>query len=367
MQTPDVVFGHQSAKILSPLDGDIMQDLKQVFETDDGKTVHAVGVTNPRFRHFVKKVAGFPAYFGLVLFKRALDIRRARDAMYNSASASLDSTVSTQPQQPPTDECVAPSSFATPPSVTELQLASNRSAAASPAPEAPSAIPTECLNLGWYDRSDEAVTLTDLALIWRPTVRAASRTDKLLSLLGPLPTFQRLHDGNVGCFFDAMRRGYLSMRNMQPVVEALVDRHPMLAECGVRHIEPLRLAYLQFVLSSVFASLHGLGTGRITFNEVRDSNLIDALYMCAGVKMNGVVPFSPASFESTFTLWQSMEPDQDGLVNADQLANCRALSIPAYLLDRFANGFAVPLQSRVAGCVTFQDFMWLYCATQDQM
>ncbi len=87
--------------------------------------------------------------------------------------------------------------------------------------------------------------------------------------------------------------------DLHPLIKALVFFHPDLV--GLRE-NPFHLnAYISTVALSVFSSLHGQGTTKITLSEMKGSNLVDAFELVASQTTRNVRPFCIAYFEEIFT------------------------------------------------------------------
>lgn len=198
------------------------------------------------------------------------------------------------------------------------------------------------------------------------------------------------------------------MDDLRPAVESLVDRHPDLS--GIRGDPVARSRYVACVLASLFASLHGLTTSRVTMKELCSSNLVDAFLMCSVTTTDNVLPFSIRYFRDvealyravdranrgTFTLQQlvhAVSPgpvlplhgaggkggggstsgptgggadDQEGTVGSLP-AGQRIVPVCSNALERVFAGRARTLSSGRAGCLNFEDFVWLRQAMQDRM
>ena len=83
--------------------------------------------------------------------------------------------------------------------------------------------------------------------------------------------------------------------DLYPLIRALVHFHPDLVavRANTFHLN----AYLSTVALSVFSSLHGQGSTRITFSEMKGSNLVDAFHLVASQTTRNVRPFCIAYFE----------------------------------------------------------------------
>jgi len=86
----------------------------------------------------------------------------------------------------------------------------------------------------------------------------------------------------------------VTMSDMQILVEALVQRHPDLAD--VAKDPTLRARYSTFVITFCLGALRGYSATAYRPRDVHASNLVDALIACASNRLAGMTPFSPADF-----------------------------------------------------------------------
>ena len=116
--------------------------------------------------------------------------------------------------------------------------------------------------------------------------------------------------------------GYVYMDDVRPAVESLVDRHPDLQ--ALREDVVTRARYVACVLTSLFSSLHGMTSSRVTFRELLQSNLVEALVMCAVTTTDNVLPFSARYFRDVEALYRAVDRENIGVFTLPQLV--RAVS-----------------------------------------
>jgi hypothetical protein len=97
----------------------------------------------------------------------------------------------------------------------------------------------------------------------------------------------------------SVRRVRATETDLRPLIVALMDFHPDLASIRDNsfHME----AYISTVCISVFCSLHGQGTTRITYNEMKGSNLVDAFELVSSQTTRNVRPFCVSYFEEIYS------------------------------------------------------------------
>jgi hypothetical protein len=114
---------------------------------------------------------------------------------------------------------------------------------------------------------------------------------------------------------------YVFRQDLQPLLEALMDFHPELAGLAVQ--APQRAAYLTVMLTSIFCSIHGQRRSRISYPEMKCSNLVDALYLVTTQSTRHVLPFSIAYFEdvsSQFMRLRALTAKADAVAAAKRAA-----------------------------------------------
>jgi DNA-binding response OmpR family regulator len=208
---------------------------------------------------------------------------------------------------------------------------------------------------------------------------------------------------------------YIFPANLEPLLQALVDSHPDLTKA--RDDPVMRWSYYTVVVTSLICSLHGQRSGRISFPELRGSNLVDAFHLVASQSTRHVLPFSISYFEEAYNTWTAaLHAAGDAAVSVDDslngagamafnttpfgrrigfttstllplhvLAQCsRNGEMPMltpYIWRRIGAGAARPLTNpgcfdmdqderdsgRKEAMVSFPEFVWLWLAGRDRM
>jgi hypothetical protein len=177
-----------------------------------------------------------------------------------------------------------------------------------------------------------------------------------------------------------LARRVISMREIRPLVEALVDRHPDLHPLRTHAIA--RTRYVTAVVSSLVCSLHGHTRSDVSEGEILESNVSEAFYLCATESLDKVTPFAPAHVASlsaafdrldrrrcgTFGLAEARETWERWLAKGPPRASRPApFVVPLECVERALKGFARPLASGERDRFCFEDFVFFELAQRDAM
>eukprot|EP01138_Halocafeteria_seosinensis_P013928 gb/GECG01014223.1/.p1 GENE.gb/GECG01014223.1/~~gb/GECG01014223.1/.p1 ORF type:complete len:752 (+),score=80.44 gb/GECG01014223.1/:1-2256(+) len=326
---------------------------QQVLECFGGDYYKELGLLDSGFRKLVKTFCLLPAYFGIVLFQRILEYRDIVGQLVKQNRLQAD--------------------------------------ALSPNWTNESATPSSKIN--------RKVSLRDFLRVWTPDLRNASRADKFIKLAQPpnksyVLSLEASRELPNNCSKGIRQR--VLMRDMQPLVEALVERHPDLHFLKRRPV--LRSRYITAVLSTIGASLYGTCTGMVSIKELRQSNVADMFYACASVGLEEVTPFSVARFQQLHGIFsqaaklcgfESLDsPDEQDLgsvkviapngstmdktmadntkVSPKSLRRVMRFRYPPSVENRLFSSHVRKITSGEEGKLNFEDFMWFYLAREDR-
>ena len=320
------------------------KDLLEIFGLDGEKRL---GLLDTGFRKLVKLFCGLPAYFGIVLFRR---IREYRDITREMVRAGYLR-----------EDIFEGSSM--------LTSSSERS----------------------------KISLRDFLRVWHPGLQDGTREDKFISILRkPLKSRILAIETDQNITHQLSTQDRVALRDVQPFVEALVDRHPDLHFLKNRPL--LRCRYVTNVLVTIGSSLYALCSGTITVKEIQQSNMIDMFYACAGLSVEEVTPFSVERFQKVHSIFvsaarlcgiQSIEEPEKDLKNVktvmehgstldkamadrvtitpNSLKRAMGIFLPSGVEKRLFSGRVRSITSGVAGQLNFEDSMWFYVAKEDKM
>ena len=306
-----------------------------------------LGLGSPEFAAIARDVCGFPAYFNPLLFARVYETGRAaaaggiygRDFSSNSGSTSLVG------------------------SRANGELVIHESAQVS----------AEALLRFWATASGHCKGAPAMAASGATGAAAGSsdRVSRFWHLVRPT-------DGV-----------HVLPPHLRPLLHSLVDFHPDLAR--LRSDPVAREGYVLLVLHSVFASLHGQRSPRISAGELRGSNLVDAFYLVASQTTRHVLPFSVAYHDDFMGQWAKLRdataarlaarglnaaavasaaarhPSPAGLITADVIAELREPRLTPYALSRVFSSIPRRLACGVPGGMCYEDFVVFWLAEKDRM
>jgi hypothetical protein len=206
---------------------------------------------------------------------------------------------------------------------------------------------------------ETGISATDFLLFWssihHQSVSASDRVSRFWQLV---------------CPSDA---SYVTPPDIAPLIEALIDFHTDLAK--LRDDPMLRRAYTTVVSSSLFFSLHGVRSSRISFTEIKASNLVDAFYLVTSQSTRHVLPFSSSYFEDALKSFRDAcempnssalcggAPPPCGRVSTAALTACTRLS--PYILGRIFSHLSMDSDDHTS--LSFDDYVWLWLAEKDKM
>lgn len=263
-----------------------------------------LAVSDPEFRALVKSQCMLPAYLGLVLHQRALEARLCVRALVHAGLLHA-SAMDWVPGCTPADE-------ASPDPVTyhgrgllrgSLML-EERVRGATPANI------KEVPDMSKPAASRPKIGLRDFVRIVTPWARVKPRERLFVSLITPM-TPDMAYDletqaapakhsaGLASLAGDVVTRCKrpVLLRDMQPLIEALIDRHPDLAQ--LRDNAVMRSRYVTLVLTQLGVPLGAILSSTAQRRDVLASNLADVFFLAATCSINNISQLSVAGFHRT--------------------------------------------------------------------
>jgi len=178
-------------------------------------------------------------------------------------------------------------------------------------------------------------------------------------------------------------RQVVSMDDMRPLVEALVDTHACTGD--VLAADPrLRSRYITVVLVRLICVLHGQTRCDVTATEVLDSSLATVFRQCVGTKMEQVTTFRPSDALAMSAAFDEIAGDERESITIDDvrvrydrwLGECRRAGeilhpapfvVPMAVVERAMQGHTRQLASGVRGTFSFEDWVFFELAQDDGM
>ena len=236
---------------------------EEIVKAFGAKSTEGLNGTDPEFRKLVKFHCKLPAYFGVVMIQRIQECRKiAADLVFDGQLSS---------------DCLDYI-----PGYCE-STSSSRS----------------------IQQGTHKIGLRDFLRFWTPEVRNQNRLSKFLRIVipptregilalekdDPIPQGSSLAKGLNLRFFPQE----LHQEHLEPLVQALVDRHPDLV--SLKHDGNQRRRYVRTVLTSLFFRCTGNNSSSMPLKRVIESNLSSLFFRCATCSLMKIPAFNLGFFD----------------------------------------------------------------------
>eukprot|EP01138_Halocafeteria_seosinensis_P000978 gb/GECG01001001.1/.p1 GENE.gb/GECG01001001.1/~~gb/GECG01001001.1/.p1 ORF type:complete len:433 (+),score=35.26 gb/GECG01001001.1/:1-1299(+) len=295
-----------------------------------GRKWHVHSTRDSQFRKLVKKYCELPSYLGLALFRLAQKTREVFQKLVENKHLPRPLTRTDCHQE-------------------ELNLA-----------------------------NDSKLSVRDFLRFWTPEIQQAHRRKRFVALLIP-PSKQTVMELESSTLPMAGRRltkdSKIPVRNLKPLIEALIYRHPDLSDLTKR--KKLRRRYIAFVLTNIASCFNGLTTRTISLRDIDHSNLVHTLYRCACRSLDSMTNFSVTHFRRLHEVFvelsrHTLSSDTDVPVenssdtaDVDVVRDMLDLGIADVVHERLFTRATHSLGMKHR--VTFDDFLTLTVAKEDRM
>lgn len=176
------------------------------------------------------------------------------------------------------------------------------------------------------------------------------------------------------CFDNASRfvhlltfgqRNYLIPDDFVPLIQSIIDDHPGLK--FLRAAPDFHMRYIQTVIARIYFSINKSWTGKISLNELRNSNLLAVLQVLSQEEdINQITDyFSYEHFYVIYCKFWSLDQDHDLLISKEDLARHNDASISSRIIERIFSGI-VSKQIQQTGKMSYSDFVWFLIAEEDK-
>eukprot|EP01138_Halocafeteria_seosinensis_P006534 gb/GECG01006680.1/.p1 GENE.gb/GECG01006680.1/~~gb/GECG01006680.1/.p1 ORF type:complete len:697 (+),score=69.51 gb/GECG01006680.1/:1-2091(+) len=313
---------------------EIPEEVVVSFGGDGSEKLHA---EDPRFRRLLKQACKFPAYFDSLVFRRIQQYRSLTQQLVERGS-------------------LAPTSLDSVPGFPNTRKQSTE--------------------------DSSAISLRDFLRFWTPAVRYSGRMSRFLRAVIP-PSCETVLEmetddsSSTRGKLPSLSRNRVYMEDLQPLVEALVERHPDLRQ--LRDDAERKSRYVTCVLTSVFASLNGFCQGCVPTRHLRESGVANLFYKCATCKLSQVLPFSLRYFEEAHEVFQralsnsqasgcsQQTQEVNATIHREGLQSAMSLPITHTVLERIFRSNVKLLNTSEQGRLDFEDYMWFLLAKEDRM
>lgn len=176
------------------------------------------------------------------------------------------------------------------------------------------------------------------------------------------------------CFDNASRfvhlltfgqRNYLIPDDFVSLIQSIIDDHPGLK--FLRAAPDFHMRYIQTVIARIYFSINKSWTGKISLNELRNSNLLAVLQVLSQEEdINQITDyFSYEHFYVIYCKFWSLDQDHDLLISKEDLARHNDASISSRIIERIFSGI-VSKQIQQTGKMSYSDFVWFLIAEEDK-
>lgn len=160
-------------------------------------------------------------------------------------------------------------------------------------------------------------------------------------------------------------RNYLLPDDFVPLIQSIIDDHPGLK--FLRAAPDFHMRYIQTVIARIYFSINKSWTGKISLNELRQSNLLAVLQVLSQEEdINQITDyFSYEHFYVIYCKFWSLDQDHDLLISKEDLARHNDASISSRIIERIFSG-VVSKQIQQTGKMSYSDFVWFLIAEEDK-
>lgn len=161
------------------------------------------------------------------------------------------------------------------------------------------------------------------------------------------------------------QRNYLLADDFVPLIQSIIEDHPGLK--FLRAAPDFHMRYIQTVIARIYFSINKSWTGKISQNELRQSNFMSVLEQLSQIedinKINDY--FSYEHFYVIYCKFWSLDQDHDLLISKEDLARHNDASISSRIIERIFMGI-VSRHIQETGKMSYTDFVWFLIAEEDK-
>lgn len=175
------------------------------------------------------------------------------------------------------------------------------------------------------------------------------------------------------CFDDASKfiqicskpgHNYMVFEDFLPLIQDVVDCHPGLT--FLQDAPEFHSRYIQTVISRIFYCLNRSWSGKITVQELRNSNLLKTIERLEVEEdINQILDyFSYEHFYVIYCKFWELDQDHDLLISESDLARHNNYAISSRMIGRIFSGAVT--RNLTNGKLTYRDFVWFLISEEDK-
>lgn len=158
----------------------------------------------------------------------------------------------------------------------------------------------------------------------------------------------------------------VTKEDFAPFVEELMRDHPGLQ--FLKETPEFQERYGETVVARIFYSINLRGNGRMTRNEMMNSNLLDCMLGVDSQPDINLVNdyFSYEHFYVIYCKFWELDQDHDFLLSRDDLLKYNNHSLTYRVVERIFSGAPRPLSSGVPDRMGYEDFIWFLLSEEEK-
>lgn len=195
-----------------------------------------------------------------------------------------------------------------------------------------------------------------------PVVTYSDFTSWVLSanILTAIPVrrmFELLHTGG---------KEYLTYDDFKPLLQAVLAHHPGLE--FLQETPEFQARYAETVIYRMFYTNNRNNTGRMTYRELKRTDLLDAISLLEREEdINRVLKyFSYEHFYVIYCKFWELDQDHDFHIDRNDLARYNNCSLTYQIVDRIFEQAPRKFKSTVPGKMSYEDFVWFILSEEDK-
>lgn len=159
---------------------------------------------------------------------------------------------------------------------------------------------------------------------------------------------------------------YLTYADFRPLLQAVLQYHPGLE--FLADTPEFQARYAETVIYRIFYTVNRSGSGRMTYRELRRSDLLDALFALEREEdINRVSRyFSYEHFYVVYCKFWELDSDHDFSLDKNDLARYNNCALTYQIVERIFHEAPRKFTSGVPGKMGYEDFVWFILSEEDK-
>eukprot|EP00882_Tetradesmus_deserticola_P009920 GHRQ01010481.1.p1 GENE.GHRQ01010481.1~~GHRQ01010481.1.p1 ORF type:complete len:405 (+),score=200.32 GHRQ01010481.1:358-1572(+) len=159
---------------------------------------------------------------------------------------------------------------------------------------------------------------------------------------------------------------HLTYADFRPLLQAVLQYHPGLE--FLADTPEFQARYAETVIYRIFYTINRSGSGRMSYRELRRSDLLDALFALEREEDINRVPryFSYEHFYVVYCKFWELDSDHDFSLDRNDLAHYANCALTYQIVERIFEEAPRKFSSGVPGKMGYEDFVWFILSEEDK-